>query len=87
MRIHKYPINARQYTINCRHGAKILSVGVQGEIPMIWAMVNPANPPSPIRVIMMLTGEDMPEGNWDFLGTVLLEGGNYVLHVYGRSGL
>jgi hypothetical protein len=44
--------------------------------------VTPDAPLDPVRIVALLTGEDVPEGNWDFVGTTLLEGGNYVLHVF-----
>lgn len=82
LEIWKYPILNREWTMDIKHSAEILSVDNQHNIPCIWAMVNPNNPPSPRRVRMVMTGEAMPEGEWGFLGTVLCEDGNFVLHVF-----
>lgn len=65
------------------HMGEILSVNVQNNQVVIYAKVNTNALISPRRVFMALTGEFLPEhGFWDYLGTVMLDNGSYVLHVF-----
>ncbi len=62
---------------------EILSVHTQRDYICIWVVV-PANMPPRRRVNYALvpTGLAEPPGGMEFLGTVLLAGGDLVFHVY-----
>jgi len=68
-------------------GAEILSAHAQFEDVVIWARVNVDEPVVVKREIQVLaTGEETDWPHLRFIGTVLLEGGNLVLHVFERLG-
>lgn len=62
--------------------ACVLSVHAQHDQICIWAMVNPDTPLSPRHFNVFGTGHPLPEVPGNFLGTVLLHGGDLVMHVY-----
>ena len=83
--IWKFPIKFRpDQEILMPEGSKIISVGVQdNENVSIWAEVNPQNPVTVVRKILIRgTGHDFEPGPEKFIGTVLAWAGANVLHIY-----
>lgn len=65
--IYKYPIEIKGVnTVVMPGGAKVLSIQMQGEIPTIWAMVDPDSRPFIERKFQIIgTGNSIPD---DFKG-------------------
>ena len=64
-------------------GAKILTVGVQAERPVLWALVDPKEPDEAVRIQMRGTGH--PADGLEkarHLGTIFMHGGRLVFHVF-----
>jgi len=86
-RIFKYTIEAKDaQAVVMPEGAEILSVQVQGGTGAIciWALVNPD--PNIRRVersiLIVGTGNPVPDDPGKFLGTVQLYAGELVFHVF-----
>jgi hypothetical protein len=63
--------------------AKVLCVQVQKEVPCIWALVNINMPPAPRTFRLITTGEQLgDEFSLRYVGTVQLNGGILVLHLF-----
>lgn len=62
--------------------SRVLSVGVQGNRPVLWCECEPGATTRVLRVFTAETGKESPADTFHFLGTLLMDGGNYVLHVY-----
>ena len=63
-------------------GAKCLCVNEQGGTTFVWALVDPAAEPEIRTFLAVETGvPDVPPDS-RYLGTALLEGGQYVLHIF-----
>ena len=80
MKIYKYPLDlADQQTISMPEGAEMLSVGLQRDRIVLWAMVNleMANRDYIFRIVG--TGNDVPE-NLQYLGTV--QQSTYAWHIF-----
>lgn len=85
MKILKYHINAPGLDIiEIPEGAEILSVGHQNNVLYLWAKVEPKNKLIQRKIESFETGEDLSSHIRHFLGTVLLDDGKYVLHIYQR---
>lgn len=83
--IWKYTIIPKHFKHNIPSGGKVLSVGEQfGEI-CIWVEVDPENQTEEREFKAYGTGHpifDATEFKREFLGTVMLEGGALIFHVY-----
>lgn len=66
--------------------SKILWVATQFERAWLWVEVDPESP----RVIRLFsvygTGEPIPPGNRNYIGSFMLRGGSLVFHVYEVLG-
>lgn len=93
MKIFKYVLCARfttgPVTVAMPQHADILSVDVQGETAVVWAIVNPTRPIEARRFQLVPTGAELPRGCAlpSFVGTVqfletLHNPGPLVLHVF-----
>lgn len=82
--IYKYPLTiADTQAVDMPIGAEALSVQLQGSI-CLWARVE-TSLPSALRTVRMYgTGHDCSDlpATSQFIGTVQLNGGNLVFHVF-----
>lgn len=62
-------------------GAKILSVGVQDQQPVLWADVEDNGEYTGRRIAVAVTGSE-PPSDGTFVGTFMLAAGRFVGHVY-----
>ncbi len=87
--VWKFPLRAQgKQSLYMPLGAKILSVGPQGEHICLWADVDTEANPMPRDIFVFGTGHEMPEGDqFNYLGTAHLMGGSLVLHVFERLHL
>jgi len=77
-------------TIGIRKGARLLHVDNQHDLPVLWAVVDPDQPDEPRTFMVVATGENFTEDVYDdtrYVGTVLLQSGRFVLHVFEIVGL
>ena len=84
--IYKYSIDPLFRTM-LPEGAKVLSVGSQGSGMFLWALVDPNAPKVERTFDVYGTGHtvDYHDG-MEFIGTVMMEGGALVFHVFENVG-
>lgn len=70
------------FTLAMPQGATILVAQNQAEAVVIWAEVEASAPLTTRTFVTTMTGEPLPRGKKQFLGTVQLQGGALVFHVY-----
>ena len=70
------------FTLAMPQGATILVAQNQAEAVVIWAEVDPELPLESRTFVTAMTGQPLPRGKKQFLGTVQLAGGALVFHVY-----
>ncbi len=93
-KIYKYPItleNIKNKVIVLPYKAKILSLVNQYDLPILYCLVDPAEDRTKEHtLIVKMTGEEIDAEemeniviyNFSFLGTVLLNGDDFVLHFW-----
>lgn len=88
-RIYKYKLeiakNMQEITMPL--GAQIMHIGAQNNTDLsIWCLVNPTQEEMKVRKFMVLaTGDEfkIDDGKfYRFIGTVLFDGGSFVVHVF-----
>jgi hypothetical protein len=86
MTIWKFPLTTTdEQVVQMPRNAVILSAQVQGQDICLWAMVNPESPKEGRHIRIVGTGHPFPEGRYcKFIGTVQLEGGSLVFHVFEK---
>lgn len=93
MRIFKYPLMPPPATdspysdVEMPEGARVLSVGVQGDDAMVvWALVDPEAKKVVRRFAVYPTGlSEVSEHPVNFVGTVMFERGRLVFHVFNAG--
>ena len=82
--IYKYELEPKQVQdLMMPVGAKILHVANQFEKICLWALVDRLAEHKPRRFVIFLTGEqDFEAEKSNYLGTVLMQNGVLVLHVF-----
>lgn len=85
--IFKYPLEAidRQY-IEMPEGATILTVQTQHGLLCLWAIVNNQNNLEKRTIIILGTGHDVPREQLEYIGTVQMENGALIWHVFEEVG-
>ena len=88
MRIYKYkipaPIADGVSTVEMPKFATILSVGIQQDEMVLWAVVDPKTIVRKYHLQLVNTGNDVPEGTGEFIGTATSSNG-IVWHVFKRN--
>jgi hypothetical protein len=70
-------------TIQVPTGAKFLHVGEQTGCICIWALVDPAETKREERTLRIAgTGHNISNGKFNYIGTVHLDGGSLIFHVF-----
>ena len=84
-RVYKYPIEARMTSIEVPDDSRVLSVANQHERAVVYIAVGTSTRKTKITVYATVTGCDNTgfEG-FEFLGTLLFQGGSYVAHYFYR---
>ena len=88
--IYKYPLNFddnNRTDLEIPLGGRILTLQLQGDDdPTIWVLVDPERRKVTRRFAIYGTGEDIPKGGRDYIGTYQLRGhvlyGPLVIHVF-----
>lgn len=83
MIVYKYELNIGITYLELPPYSKILSVGAQGETPVIWAQVGDRNlrPYGKFEILTVLTGKTFDASGYTYVGTLQTEQG-FVGHVY-----
>lgn len=63
-------------------GAKLLSVQMQGELPQLWALVDPSEPRDMRTIRIIGTGHPIDEHPGEYVGTFQMRDGALVFHVF-----
>lgn len=86
--IWKFTLEPKSFQqIEMPAGAQILSVQVQREDICVWAVVNPAAQKESRILEIVGTGHRMSKATRKFLGTIQMDNGNLVFHVFERVNL
>ena len=82
-KIWKYRLEVKnQIELEIPKDALILTVQVQGDVPCMWAMVNPAND-TEIRTFRIIgTGHSIADGALNYIDTFQLQGGAFIGHLF-----
>jgi hypothetical protein len=85
--IYKYQLAVQDaQTVVMPPSAVLLTVQVQYDIPWLWALVDPKNPPSELRTLLTCgTGQPVPNKAGRYLGTYQLYSGEAVFHVFEEA--
>ena len=66
-------------------GAEILTFATQRHKPCLWCLVNTKNRKETRRFLLAATGRSLDnEKVIDYIGTIQLEGGNLIYHLFER---
>lgn len=83
MIIHKYTIHVGVNKFEFPEGHKVLCVQAQGDEIQMWVAFNPDVSHKVTRYFMaFMTGVGIHERLSEFIGTIQLEGGSLVFHVF-----
>ena len=59
-----------------------MAVQAQRESVTLWALVDPSKDVEDRKIHTMVTGARVPSDGLEYLGTVQLAGGSFVVHVF-----
>jgi hypothetical protein len=77
-----FDFDSDEVTVMLPVGAKVLAVHEQHGLPCVWFLVDTDAPKQDRTFWFVGTGQEIPEGASEYVGTVLLDGGRFVLHVF-----
>lgn len=84
--VWKFPIpQEAQFEIALPGGGYPIHVAEQHDLPYLWAVCTPGEPTSTFQCRVVGTGyAEVPplDGRWEYCGTLMMLGGNLVLHVF-----
>lgn len=90
--IWKYEIEPLNYPVEITvpKNSKVLSFNIQNGRPYVWVLVDDEETETEIKTFEFIgTGHSMPNYNeniYKFIGTVLMEDGVYVFHLFEIIG-
>ena len=79
------PLGYTEHTIEIPARSVFISAENQKECLCVWYECTPGAKASKRKIYVIETGKEKPDLQVDFLGTVLFDRGNYVVHVYVRK--
>ena len=88
LKVYKYPLRPNDYIdIQLPKGGQILTIQTQGDMPYLWALVNPDNPRMKRRFRLAGTGHPINESMSELFyhGTFQLHGGALIFHLFEVS--
>lgn len=89
--VYKYelplPRRIGPFSLDLPRGARVLSAAVQHGVPVMWALVDHEAPTEERQFLLAPTGAPFHPNSPNspepvFVGTLLLAGGEYVLHLF-----
>lgn len=85
-KILKYPLQITDdQTVVMPEGAQILTVAIQHGKVTLWALCPETRKVQPRKIEIFGTGNPIPNGTRTYIGTVLMDGGQLVWHVFERA--
>jgi hypothetical protein len=88
-KIYRYQLSLLdEPTLSMPEGAEVLSVGPpRGYLTELdlWALVEPENVEKERRFLIVGTGNPIPDGLGRFIGTVTMNSGVHIFHVFEAS--
>lgn len=79
----KFPLSLQDVTeVAMPAGARVVTAAGQDGVITVWAAVDPRRPSEVRRFGVYATGQALPIGPKFHVGTVFIEGGAYVFHVF-----
>ncbi len=86
--IHKFPFPIKDVvTLQLPVGAIMQCVNVQQRRPCLWAVVDSEMPLTERVLEIYATGQLMSESPKVYVGTIMVDDGLFVFHVYERTGV
>lgn len=82
MKIFKYVLEGPRPKILTNADSAILSVQCQSNSVTLWLVVNPDKPLVERRFVVMDTGQTFDRGGIEYVGTVQVDGGTVVRHIF-----
>ena len=82
MKIFKYPIGLGSTILEIPEPAKILSVQVQDGMAVLYALADEEEKMVRKHITTIMTGQDADLFNSEYIGTLMLDGGMFVLHAF-----
>lgn len=89
-RIFEYNLRSNDYRVEMPEGAKILTVREQFGNICIWAEIDPEQPMVFRYFEVLGARQTIPESmgqSREYIGTVALEGGKLIFHIYEYTGI
>jgi hypothetical protein len=81
--IWKFPVEVTdEFTIQIPRGGGVLSVQMQNDVPVMWALVDDAVPMASRRFAVHGTGHPVPNDRNRFIGSFQMMGGRLVFHLF-----
>ncbi|MEC7161165.1 MAG: hypothetical protein VXW57_05065 [Pseudomonadota bacterium] len=80
--VFKYPVQLGAFSMDMPAGARVLHVDMQGAEPVMWARVNPSADIVRRRFYCAATGETLPRNAGGWIGTLKMQGGALIFHVF-----
>jgi hypothetical protein len=83
--VFKYTLKPlSEQTIRMPRDAALLSVQIQRDLVVVWALVDPAQPLLDMTIRLIATGESFNPEGFHYLGTTQQSNGQLVLHCFYR---
>lgn len=79
------PITSGSFVHRIPKGARLLSVQIQDKLPYMWFTVETDSLREDRKFFLVESGEEIPQDLFivsDYLGTINLSNGEYVLHLF-----
>lgn len=82
--VWKYPLEFGSNKLEMPRFAKPLTCALQGTVPTLWALVDPANPKRERHFTIYGTGHDMPAQVQaaNYIATFQMASGQLIFHVF-----
>lgn len=84
---YTFSLHGLQQRIPMPTGANIISVQVQDDLPTAWAIVDDEQPMVDRVFESYMTGAKVESPGRSYVGTWVLRGGSYVLHLFEVVGV
>ncbi len=83
MKVYKWPIPlTHRFSLQMPQGSIILTAQLQGETPVIWALVDPTKPEEQKNFALLETGQTFDEGVLHYIATFQFVSGRSILHLF-----
>jgi hypothetical protein len=80
--IFKHPLTAGSNDLMLPAGSKVLTVQMQHGEPVLWALVDPAQPKRCHTINVYGTGHAMPADPGKYVATFQMDGGSLIWHAF-----